>query len=103
MDFRQPKEPLYEDSTAAATAACGFIEIAKAVDELEKDLYLGAAVKLLRTLDESRSDWTENPDCILTHGSAAYHNNNRHTAIIYGDYYFIEAVFKLKGGAMVIW
>ncbi|ACT00642.1 glycoside hydrolase family 88 protein [Paenibacillus sp. JDR-2] len=103
IDFRQPKEPAYEDSTAAAIAACGFIEIAKAVGEHEKDLYVGAAVKLLRALDESRSDWTDNSDCILTHGSAAYHNNNRHTAIIYGDYYFIEAVFKLKGNDLYLW
>lgn len=28
IDFRQPKEPAYEDSTAAAVAACGLLEIA---------------------------------------------------------------------------
>ncbi|MNJ71863.1 hypothetical protein D3C77_684560 [compost metagenome] len=58
---------------------------------------MNAALKLLKTLDESRSDWTKDSDCILINSSAAYHNPDRHTAIIYGDYYFMEAVFKLKG------
>ncbi|MFD2328031.1 glycoside hydrolase family 88 protein [Cohnella sp. GCM10020058] len=103
IDFRQPKEPAYEDSTAAAIAACGLIEIAKAVGKHEKDMYLRAAVKLLRTLDEARSDWSEESDCILINGSPAYHNDNRHTAIIYGDYYFMEAAFKLKGNDLYLW
>nr|WP_245583135.1 glycoside hydrolase family 88 protein [Paenibacillus daejeonensis] len=103
IDFRQPKEPAYEDSTAAAIAACGLIEIANAVGELERDMYLRPALKLLRRLDESRADWSESSDAILTHGSAAYHNPNRHTSIIYGDYYFMEAIFKLKGGDLYLW
>jgi unsaturated chondroitin disaccharide hydrolase len=103
IDFRQPKEPAYEDSTAAAIAACGLIEIAKVVGPFEKDVYIGAALKLLKTLDASRSDWTTDSDCILKGGSAAYHNNDRHTAIIYGDYYFMEAIFKLKGNDLYLW
>ncbi|HZG88003.1 glycoside hydrolase family 88 protein [Paenibacillus sp.] len=103
IDFRQPKEPAYEDSTAAAIAACGLIEIAKAVGPYEKDLYLRAALKLLKTLDALRCDWTTEADHMLTHGSAAYHNPDRHTSIIYGDYYFMEAVFKLKGNDLYLW
>ncbi|WP_217591748.1 glycoside hydrolase family 88 protein [Cohnella sp. GbtcB17] len=103
IDFRQPKEPAYEDSTAAAIAACGLIEIAKAVGPLEKDVYIRAALKLLKTLDEARSDWSTESDCILINGSAAYHSGKRHTAIIYGDYYFLEAVFKLKGDDLYLW
>ncbi|WP_141504256.1 glycoside hydrolase family 88 protein [Paenibacillus luteus] len=103
IDFRQPKEPAYEDSTAAAIAACGLIEIAKVVGPHEKDVYVQAALKLLKTLDESRSDWTKDSDCILINGSSAYHNKDHHTAIIYGDYYFIEAIFKLKGNDLYLW
>jgi len=103
VDFRQPNEPKYEDDTAAAIAACGLIEIAKVVGEHEKDLYLNAALKLLRTLDESRSDWSRNSDAILQHGSAAYHAGSHHHPIIYGDYYFMEAIFKLKGNDLYIW
>lgn len=103
IDFRQPPEPAYEDSTAAAIAACGLIEIAKAVGEREKEVYLRAALKLLKTLDERRCDWSGDVDHLVTHGSAAYHNPNRHTPIIYGDYYFMEAVFKLKGDDLYLW
>ncbi|WP_339320415.1 glycoside hydrolase family 88 protein [Paenibacillus sp. FSL R10-2734] len=103
IDFRQPKEPAYEDSTAAAIAACGLIEIAKVVDPYEKDVYLHTALKLLKKLDENRCDWTTGSDCILINGSSAYHNNDKHSAIIYGDYYFMEAVFKLKGNDLNVW
>lgn len=103
VDFRQPKDPAYEDSTAAAIAACGLIEIAKAVGEYEKDLYLAAALKLLRTLDEQRTDWSSDCDCIVQNGSAAYHSVTHHQSIIYGDYYFIEAILKLKGKDLYFW
>lgn len=103
VDFRQPQEPVLEDDTAAAIAACGLIEIAKAVGEHEKDLYLNAAIKLLKTLDESRCDWTDASDAIVKYGSSAYHMSNHHHPIIYGDYYFMEAIFKLKGNDLYLW
>ncbi|MFK0521796.1 glycosyl hydrolase family 88 [Paenibacillus illinoisensis] len=103
IDFRQPAEPVLEDSTAAAIAACGLIEIAKIVGTHEKQLYLNAALKLLQTLEQLRTDWTPGCDCILQNGSAAYHAKSHHQSIIYGDYFFIEAIFKLKGTDLYIW
>ena len=47
-DFRQPSEPVYYDSTAGACAACGFLEIAEHVGELEKPLYVDAAMRVLK-------------------------------------------------------
>ncbi len=102
-DFRQPKTPVIEDSTAAAIAACGLIEIAKAVDEGEKELYLEAAVKLVKTLAEKRCDFTEKEDAIVLNGTEAYHSDGHHMAIIYGDYFFIEAVNKLRGSNLLLW
>jgi len=103
VDFRQPAEPRLEDDTAAAIAACGLIELAKVVGQHEKALYLNAAIKLLKALVEKRSDWSEQSDAILQNGSAAYHAAAHHQAIIYGDYYFIEAIFKLKGNDLYLW
>ncbi|MGG4220197.1 glycosyl hydrolase family 88 [Paenibacillus jamilae] len=100
VDFRQPKEPVLEDSTAAAIAACGLIEIAKVVGLHEKDIYLRAAIKLLQAL---HVDWTTGCDCILKNGSASYHAATHHHSIIYGDYFFIEAMFKLKGSDLYFW
>ncbi|MBB6635065.1 glycoside hydrolase family 88 protein [Cohnella thailandensis] len=102
VDFRQPSEPRLTDDTAAAIAACGLIEIAKAVGDRERRLYLDAALKLLRTLD-ARCDWSRDSDAIVQYGSAAYHAASHHHPIIYGDYYFMEAIFKLKGNELYLW
>lgn len=102
VDFRQPAEPVLEDDTAAAIAACGLIEIAKAVAEAERGMYLNAALKLLQAL-EPRCDWTEENDSIVLLGSEAYFRNRHHHPIIYGDYYFLEALLKLKGNDLYLW
>ena len=103
VDFRQPKEPAWEDSTAAAIAAGALIEIAKQVGEFERDMYLNAALKLLKTLSEKRCDWTNTIDSIVQNGSSAYHVKEHHMSIIYGDYYFMEAIFKLTGNDIFLW
>ncbi|GBG06749.1 glycosyl hydrolase family 88 [Paenibacillus agaridevorans] len=103
VDFRQPAEPRREDDTAAAIAACGLLEIAKAVGPYEKDVYVNAALRMLKALDDSRSDWSRGTDAILQNGTGAYHSKTHHHAIIYGDYYFMEAIFKLKGNDLYLW
>ena len=35
--------------------------------------------------------------------TAAYHDAEHEFSIIYGDYYFIEAVWKLMGKELFIW
>lgn len=104
VDFRQPEDCNREDSTATAIAACGLIELANAVPELEKAEYKNAALKLLKTLYEKRTDWSKEEDSIVQYCNNAYHNQKEdHRSIIYGDYYFIEAMFKLKGDDLYIW
>lgn len=102
VDFRQPAEPKLEDDTAAVIAACGLIEIAKAVGELEQQMYLAPALKLIQAV-EARCDWSEQTDAIVLRGSGAYHAKQHHHPIIYGDYYLLEAVFKLKGNDLYLW
>ncbi len=104
VDFRQPQECEREDSTAAAIGACGLLELAKSVPELEQNLYKEAAMKMLVALEEKRVDWSENEDSLVQKCNNAYHNyKENHVSIIYGDYYFIEAVLKLKGDDLYIW
>ncbi len=102
VDFRQPVEPRLEDDTAAVVAACGLIEIAKVVGTYEQRLFIDAAVKLLIAVDK-RSDWTQASDAIVQYGSGSYHVKKHHHPIIYGDYYFMEAIFKLKGNDLYLW
>ena len=103
IDFRQPEEPAYEDSTAAAIAACGLLELSGLVAENEKKMYEKAAVRLVKNLYENRCDFTHDNDCILEKCSASYDEKNHEYNIIYGDYYLMEAVFRLCGCAVDIW
>jgi unsaturated chondroitin disaccharide hydrolase len=102
IDFRAPDEPVYYDSTAGAIAACGLIEIAKSVPEYEKGVYLDAAIKMLRAMEEKWCDWTEKEDSILQMGSERY-GSEMHMPIIYGDYFFAEAIIKLRGSEFLPW
>ncbi|MNQ99464.1 Unsaturated glucuronyl hydrolase [compost metagenome] len=101
-DYRQPTESDLLDSSAGAITACGLIEIAKSVPDSEKGLYLQSALFILKALDEKCAIWDDSDECILTDATAAFHRgNNPRTAVengalIYGDYYFVEAIAKLK-------
>lgn len=101
VDFRQPKNVLLEDSTAAAIAACGLLEINRLTASDTR--YSEAALKLLRTLAKSRCNWSDEADNILEKCTAAYHDEKHEFSIIYGDYYFIEAIWKLTGEELFIW
>ena len=103
VDFRQPEEPAWEDSTAAAIAACGLIELAKLSDGRQSEIYLNAAMKLLQALEKRSFNWNEDEDNFLTKCTGAYHDKEHEFSIIYGDYYFLEALMKLCGKELFIW
>ena len=69
--------------------------------------YRAAAEKLLDGLIDHCCDLNpDGPYCgLLTHCTAAYHDDNvgTHTNITYGDYFFVEALCKLKGVDPMLW
>lgn len=72
--------------------------------DLEKELYEGAALKLLQALYREHCDFSMDSDCFLTKCTGSYHNEKDHEMpIIYGDYFFIEAMLKLKGQDVFLW
>jgi unsaturated chondroitin disaccharide hydrolase len=103
VDFRQPADCTWEDSIAAALAACGFIELAKLEKGRDQRVYLDQALRLLKTLADSRCSWDEASDELLEKCTAAYHDTVHEFSIIYGDYYFIEALMKLAETELFIW
>ncbi len=103
LDFRAPKEPVYYDTTAAAIAACGMLEIAEHAGEFEKELYIKSAEKMLDALDKKWCDYDTNTDGILDGGSVSYHTKNHHEKIIYGDYFYVEAILRLMNKDFLIW
>ncbi len=100
-DFRAPEAPEYFDTTAGAAAACGMLEIAEHSSEYEKYLFVQNAKRLIFSLDKAWCDYDPDNDGILGGGSVSYHNEKHHEKIIYGDYYFIEAVMRLNGKNMI--
>jgi len=102
VDFRSPKEPLWIDTTAGAIAACALLEIEKHVQDVEKEMYLNGALKILKALSWQQCDFTSNTDSILQNGSESYHGK-KHLSIIYGDYFYMEAMFRLSGLEIEMW
>ncbi len=108
VDFSAPKEPIYYDSTAGVCTACGLLEIAKCVSEEERGYYAEAAINILKACDEHFCNYDESEDALVMMGSERYpHNetekNGLHIPIIYGDFFFVEALTKLRGSDFFIW
>jgi unsaturated chondroitin disaccharide hydrolase len=105
VDFRSPLKPLKYDSTAAMIASCGLLEIASHAGEYEKPLYLNAALNTLRACEKAFCNWKPEEDAIMGHGMGAYHSTGKDAdaPIIYGDYFFLEAILRLLGKDFLIW
>ncbi len=108
VDFRSPEEPVYYDSTAGACAACGLLELAKHLPENEGGMYAHAAIKMLKAMEEKFCDFDPENDHMLGYGSVRYpfeekHMKGIHISIIYGDYFYTEAVLKLLGEEFLAW
>lgn len=103
VDFRQPQEPGWEDSCGACVIAGGLLELARYVPESEKEIYRNTAVKILKAITETRADFSDNCDAIVQNCSGSYHDEKHHITMIYADYFFIEAIYKLKGIGRLLW
>ena len=103
VDFRQPADCDWEDDIAAGVAACGLIELSKVAKEWKKQAYLDAAVRMLKALDEKSCNYDPKADNLLERCTAAYGDEKHNFPIVYGDYYYIEAIWKLTGEELFIW
>lgn len=96
-DFDSPDIPnTYRDSSAAAVFACGLLELA----DVEEDLNLAAewrewAQRITASLWAHYSSQGTNVPAILLHGSRSVPHGYMDHALIYGDYYFVEALTRL--------
>jgi len=102
VDFRAPSEPVYYDSTAGACAACGLIELAKLLPEDEGGMYMNAAVNILRAMGDKFMNFDPATDDMLGYGTVRYpapgldfSKCGVHVSIMYGDFFYTEAVLKL--------
>ena len=101
-DFCQPDTEERVDNIAGAIAACGLIELNKLTGE---DAHRSAALRLIDGLLAHCCDWTDARCGLLTRCTASYHDDGagRHTNIVYGDYFLLEALGKLNGTDPMLW
>lgn len=103
-DFRQPAEPVLYDNAAGNIAACGLLELAKLVPEADARTFAQGAVRLLTAQERDAADWSPELPAIFTKCTAAYHDlPGRHITMDYADYFFAEAVGKLRGETLLFW
>lgn len=87
------------DTSAASCAASGLINIASQVPAEEAGLYQRAATRILRSLTEKYStlDQPEYEGILLGATGHKPLDTNVNVSLIYGDYYYIEALAKSMG------
>ncbi|HWO54038.1 MAG TPA: glycoside hydrolase family 88 protein [Paenibacillus cookii] len=105
-DFRAPRnDDTPRDTSAGACAACGLIELAAHVPAGEGQTYLDAAGRLVRALDEQYGAWDrEDEEGLILSGTSNLPGGvHIDTPLIYGDYFFVEAVSRLRGSKLGFW
>lgn len=99
-DFRLPDHiTKYRDSSAGAIAASGLLLLADQVSSTESAIYRNAGTRILKSLYENYGAWdNHNEEGLILSGTSHYpEGKNIDVPLIYGDYYFVEGLAKLKG------
>ncbi|WP_411334028.1 glycoside hydrolase family 88 protein [Metabacillus indicus] len=105
-DFRVPSladEP--RDTSAGAIAASGLLELEELLPEFEGRLYRNWANKILTSLTEKYTRYDDPAyEGILASGTG-HKPEGRHinVPLIYGDYFYVEALAKLNGWKMKVY
>lgn len=108
IDFTAPNKPVYYDSTAGVCAACGMLELSEFVGEEQALKYTDAAIKILKAADKYFCNYDIDYDSVVGMGSERYPREEEwmagvHIPIIYGDFFYAEAVLKLRNKEFSIW
>ena len=98
-DFDDPTIPNSpKDASAAAVAASAMIELASLMKEDEqKEKYANAALSLLKKLSSKTYMAAAESNAFLKHSTGHKpHGSEIDASIIYADYYYLEALLRLK-------
>lgn len=96
-DYDSPDIPhTFRDSSAAAVLASGLLELAECESEPEQSArWRQTAEEIIVSLWEHYSSRGTGVPAILLHGTRSVPHGKADQALIYGDYYFVEALTKL--------
>lgn len=93
------------DTSAGSCAASGMLLLAGQVTAAESHVYRNAALKILESLYSNYGTW-DNPEeqGLLLHGTGNYpENGNIDVPLIYGDFFYIEALARVKEAGPFYW
>ncbi len=97
-DFQAPEVSPPRDSSSAAIAASGLLELSQLdTDPARQTKYFEAAKNILTSLTSAKylSSGTSTPS-ILLHGTQNKPKGNYDTGLIFGDYYLLEALLRYE-------
>lgn len=97
-DFDDPKIPnAPRDASAAAIAASGLLELSTHLNAVKGEHYKQTAIKMLKSLSSSTYRSVSLKPSFLVHSTGNWPAHSEIDAsIIYADYYYIEALLRLK-------
>lgn len=98
-DFDDPKIPeAPKDASAAAVVACGMLELSQHLkDKTLKEKYINAAKALITKLESDAYLSGNTNEALLLHSTGHLpHDSEIDVPIIYADYYFMEALLRLR-------
>lgn len=93
------------DSTAAVCAASGLLELAGTMRADEATSYRGRAEHILRAIHAGCGAFDDPEEEAMIRFGTANRPQGKYvnTPIIYGDFFFAEAVGKLRGNTQTFW
>ena len=98
-DFDVPNiENEERDASAAAVVASGLLELSTLVEnKMEQEKYYNAALRMLESLSSKEYSGVGKADSFLLHSTGAKSLDKEiDVALIYADYYYIEALDRLQ-------
>ncbi|SDN25364.1 glycoside hydrolase family 88 protein [Bacillus sp. OK048] len=104
-DFLLPEDvDTPRDSSAGAIAASGLLLLAEKVSAPESPIYHRAGEKILESLFRNYGDWEGVEEGLILHGTSHFPEQKfLDNPLIYGDYYFVEGLARLKGYKELFW
>ena len=105
VDYLAPAEPKKIDTSAGMIAAAGLLTLAGMEKITERDNFREGAMNILKTIEAAYVDWDPETDFFVKMGTAQYHGKTEefHVPLIYGDYFFLESVYRLLHPEIEIW
>ena len=107
VDFRAPREPQLYDSSAGVCIACALLELSEFVTEAEAYNYTDIAIRVLKATDHHFANYDIDYDSVVGMATERYPLDGVmrwvHVHLIYADFFFAEAMLKLKGNDFCIW